>query len=126
MESKITRKPARPFFKAYFSFWDWLSFFTFSFIRFPHLLLKKLIVSSDIYRAVIPYLDWRSFGLLFSFPFLAIRFFFSGDNAYKSSILGCCHSGINQCPFKFYLIFTRELGISGAAIALLWQRWAPL
>ena len=23
--------------KAYFSFWDWLSFFTFSFIRFPHL-----------------------------------------------------------------------------------------
>ena len=25
------------FFKAYFSFWDWLSFFTFSFIRFPHL-----------------------------------------------------------------------------------------
>ena len=37
MESKITRKPARPFFKAYFSFWDWLSFFTFSFIRFPHL-----------------------------------------------------------------------------------------
>lgn len=44
-------------------------------------------------------------------------FFFSGDNAYKSSILGCCHSGINQYPFKFYLIFTRELGISGAAIA---------
>ena len=23
--------------KTYFSFWDWLSFFTFSFIRFPHL-----------------------------------------------------------------------------------------
>ena len=41
-------------------------------------ILKKLIVSSDIYRAVILYLDWRSFGLLFSFPFLAIRSFLVG------------------------------------------------
>lgn len=65
-------------------------------------ILKKLIVSSDIYRAVILYLDWRSFGLLFSFPFLAIRSFLVGiTNAYKSSILGCCHSGINQYSFKF-------------------------
>ena len=41
-------------------------------------ILKKLIVSSDIYRTVILYLDWRSFGLLFSFPFLAIRSFLVG------------------------------------------------
>ena len=31
------KETGKTFFKAYFSFWDWLSFFTFSFIRFPHL-----------------------------------------------------------------------------------------
>lgn len=41
-------------------------------------LLKRLISSPEIYQAVIHYLDWRSFGLLFSFPFLAIRSFFVG------------------------------------------------
>lgn len=32
-------------------------------------ILGRLISSPEIYRAVIQYLDWRSFGLLFSFPF---------------------------------------------------------
>ena len=32
-------------------------------------LLKRLISSPEIYQAVVRYLDWRSFGLLFSFPF---------------------------------------------------------
>ena len=37
------------------------------------LILRRLITSDEIFRAVIHYLDWRSFGLLFSFPFLAFR-----------------------------------------------------
>ena len=41
-------------------------------------LLKQLITSPEIYQAVTDYLDWRSFGLLFSFPFLALRAFFVG------------------------------------------------
>ena len=60
-------------------------------------ILKKLIVSSDIYRAVILYLLW----IVVFIPIFSDTFFFSGDNAYKSSILGCCHSGINQYSFKF-------------------------
>ena len=36
-------------------------------------LLKQLITSPEIYQAVTDYLDWRSFGLLFSFPFRALR-----------------------------------------------------
>ena len=38
-------------------------------------ILQQLITSDEIYQAVIRYLDWRSFGLLFSFPFLAFRAF---------------------------------------------------
>ena len=42
------------------------------------LILRQLITSDEIYQAVIHYLDWRSFGLLFSFPFLAFRSFLVG------------------------------------------------
>ena len=42
---------------------------------FSLVLLKHLITSDDVYNAVIRYLDWRIWGLLFSFPFLALRSF---------------------------------------------------
>ena len=80
-------------------------------------ILKKLIVSSDIYRAVILYLDWRSFGLLFSFPFLAIRSFLVGITHTKALSWAAAIVVLINIPLNFYLIFTRELGISGAAIA---------
>ena len=41
-------------------------------------ILQQLITSDEIYQAVIRYLNWRSFGLLFSFPFLAFRAFLVG------------------------------------------------
>lgn len=53
-------------------------------------ILGRLISSPEIYRAVIQYLDWRSFGLLFSFPFLVIRFFSCGNNMHSGIIVGCC------------------------------------
>ena len=80
-------------------------------------ILKKLIVSSDIYRTVILYLDWRSFGLLFSFPFLAIRSFLVGITHTKALSWAAAIAVLINIPLNFYLIFTRELGISGAAIA---------
>ena len=80
-------------------------------------ILKKLIVSSDIYRAVILYLDWRSFGLLFSFPFLAIRSFLVEITHTKALSWAAAIAVLINIPLNFYLIFTRELGISGAAIA---------
>ena len=79
--------------------------------------LLGLIVSSDIYRAVILYLDWRSFGLLFSFPFLAIRSFLVGITHTKALSWAAAIAVLINIPLNFYLIFTRELGISGAAIA---------
>ena len=41
-------------------------------------IFKRSINSPEIYQAIIRYLDWRSLGLLFSFPFLAIRSFLVG------------------------------------------------
>lgn len=80
-------------------------------------LLKRLISSPQIYRAVMDYLDWRSFGLLFSFPFLAIRSFFVGITHTKAlSGAALIAVGIN-IPANYFLIFVLNLGISGAALA---------
>lgn len=63
-------------------------------------LLKQLITSPEIYQAVTDYLDWRSFGLLFSFPFLALRAFFVGIIKTKVLILGRNSSRTYQHPFQ--------------------------
>ena len=71
-------------------------------------ILKKLIVSSDIYRTVILYLDWRSFGLLFSFPFLAIRSFLVGITHTKALSWAAAIAVLINIPLNFYLIFTYD------------------
>ena len=48
-----------------------------------------------------PILGLAQLWIVVFIPIFSDTFFFSGDNAYKSSILGCCHSGINQYSFKF-------------------------
>ena len=63
-------------------------------------LLKQLITSPEIYQAITDYLDWRSFGLLFSFPFLALRAFFCGNNKDQDLILVCNSSRTYQHPFQ--------------------------
>ena len=63
-------------------------------------LLKQLITSPEIYQAVTDYLDWRSFGLLFSFPFLALRAFFCGNNKDQDLILVCNSSRTYQHSFQ--------------------------
>ena len=80
-------------------------------------ILKRLIASPEIYQAVIHYLDWRSFGLLFSFPFLAIRSFLVGITHTKALSGAAVAAVIINIPFNYFLIFTLGLGISGAAIA---------
>ena len=80
-------------------------------------ILQRLITSDEIYQAVIRYLDWRSFGLLFSFPFLAFRAFLVGITNTKAlsgvALTAVC---INM-PFNYLLIFKLDMGISGAAMA---------
>lgn len=67
-------------------------------------ILKKLIVSSDIYRAVILYLDWRSFGLLFSFPFLAIRSFLVGITHTKALSWAAAIAVLINIPLGNYIL----------------------
>lgn len=80
-------------------------------------LLKRLISSPEIFQAVVRYLDWRSFGLLFSFPFLAIRSFFVGITHTKALSWSAVTAVVINIPLNYLLIFTLGLGISGAAIA---------
>lgn len=80
-------------------------------------LLKRLITSDEIYLAVIRYLDWRSFGLLFSFPFLALRSFFVGITYTKVLSWAAITAVLVNIPLNYLLIFTFQWEISGAALA---------
>lgn len=84
---------------------------------FSPFILKQLINLSEIYQAVIQYLDWRSFGMLFSFPFLAIRSFFVGITHTKVLSWAAIIAVLINIPFNYLLIFTFDLGIAGAAMA---------
>lgn len=53
-------------------------------------ILGRLISSPEIYRAVIQYLDWRSFGLLFFVSVFGYPFFSCGNNMHSGIIVGCC------------------------------------
>ena len=81
------------------------------------LILRRLITSDEIYQAVIHYLDWRSFGLLFSFPFLAFRSFLVGITTTKALSVAAIMAICINIPFNYLLIFKLNLGISGAAMA---------
>lgn len=81
------------------------------------LILQQLITSDEIYRAVIQYLDWRSFGLLFSFPFLALRSFLVGITNTRALSVAAITAICINIPFNYLLIFKLNLGISGAAMA---------
>lgn len=80
-------------------------------------LLKHLIASNDVYNAVILYLDWRIWGLFFSFPFLALRSFLVGITQTKALNVAAFTAVLVNIPMNWLLIFGLDMGISGAAIA---------
>ena len=80
-------------------------------------VLRRLISSPEVYQAVVRYLDWRSFGLLFSFPFLALRAFFVGITHTKALSWAAAVAVAVNIPLNYFLIFGLHLGIAGAAIA---------
>ena len=80
-------------------------------------LLKQLITSPEIYQAITDYLDGRSFGLLFSFPFLALRAFFVGITKTRTLSWSAIAAVLINIPFNYLLIFTLKFGIAGSAIA---------
>ena len=60
------------------------------------IILSRLITSAEVYHAVIDYLDGRIWGLLFSFPFLALALFLGRHYPYKSLEHGGSDSRIGK------------------------------
>lgn len=81
------------------------------------IFLKHLIISDDVYNAVIRYLDGRIWGLFFSFPFLALRAFLVGITQTKALNMAAFTAVLVNIPMNWILIFGFDMGISGAAIA---------
>lgn len=80
-------------------------------------LLKHLITSDDVYNATVCYLNWRIWGLLFSFPLLALRSFLVGITQTKALNMAAFTAVLVNIPMNWFLIFGFNMGISGAAIA---------
>ena len=80
-------------------------------------LLKHLITSDDVYNATVCYLNWRIWGLLFSFPLLALRSFLVGITQTKALNRAAFTAVLVNIPMNWLLIFGFDMGISGAAIA---------
>ena len=80
-------------------------------------VMQYFISSPQIYQAVIEYLNWRCFGLLFSFPFLAFRSFYVGITKTKVLTLVALTAVIINIPCNYLFIFGLDLGIAGAAMA---------
>ena len=81
------------------------------------IILSRLITSAEVYHAVIDYLDGRIWGLLFSFPFLALRSFLVGITRTKALNMAALTAVLVNIPGNWLLIFHWDMGIAGAAIA---------
>ena len=84
---------------------------------FSPIILNRLITSAEVYHAVIDYLDGRIWGLLFSFPFLALRSFLVGITRTKALNVAALTAVLVNIPGNWLLIFHWNMGITGAAIA---------
>ncbi len=76
-----------------------------------------MTASEEICRAVVDYLDWRIWGLLFSFPFLALRAFLVGITKTKALNVAALTAVLVNIPCNWLLIFRMDMGIAGAAAA---------
>lgn len=81
------------------------------------LVLKCLITSTEVYKAVMDYLDWRIWGLLFSFPFLAFRSFWVGITQTRVLTISAITAILINIPGNYLFTFIMDMGISGTALS---------
>jgi len=118
---KLHNETGKTFFQGlYFLFIFSVVLFTLSMIFAP-VIMKLFVRSDEIYIAILKYLNWRSFGLLFAFPIIAFRAFLVGILKTKILIISSVVMVLVNIVLNYYLIFGNGIfpayGISGAAMA---------
>ena len=89
---------------------------------FSPIILSRLIASAEIYHAVIDYLDGRIWGLLFSFPFLALRSFLVGITRTKALNMAALTAVLVNIPGNWLLIFHWDMGDSRSSHRIVFCR----
>ena len=88
---------------------------------FSPILLSRLIESKPVYEASSIYLNYRAFGLFFSFIGVMFRAFFVGITQTKILTVNAAVMAVVNIVFNYLLIFGKcgfpEMGIAGSAIA---------
>lgn len=88
---------------------------------FSPAILHYLVSSQEVYMAVMAYLDWRIYGILFVFPALAFRAFFVGTTRTGMLMGNALVMVGSNILLNWVLIFGHfgfsALGIAGAAMA---------
>lgn len=87
---------------------------------FSPLILQRFITSPAVYSATIQYLDWRFYGLFFSFLMVIFRSFFVATAHTKILTVSSIIMVVTNVVCNYALIFGNfgfpRLGIAGAAI----------
>lgn len=83
-------------------------------------ILGRLISSDQVYAAATSYLEWRRYGLFFSFIAILFRAFYIGITETRTLTLNSVVMVLSNVVFNYILIFGKlgfpALGIAGAAI----------
>lgn len=94
--------------------------FILSYLYSP-IILRFLIDSEQVYQTTISYLNWRIYGLFFSFVIIMFRAFFIGTVNTKTLTINSIVMVLTNVILNYILIFGKfgfpVLGIAGAAIA---------
>lgn len=80
-------------------------------------ILQNLISSATVYEATLTYLDWRIYGLFFSFSAILFRAFYIGITETRILTLNSILMVTSNIVFNYLLIFGKfgfpQLGIAG-------------
>lgn len=89
-------------------------------IAFSPIILSKAVASAAICEKAVSYINWRIFGLFFSFSGAMFRAFFVGTTQTRTLTLNSIIMVLSNIVFNYILIFGKfgfpALGIAGAAI----------